>query len=73
MVVSKLGKVSAGTGCSVEDCTQTAIRSISVDKAKSAGLKIGNVKRAYLCKEHYKALKKSLKKEKLIEKWRHMG
>jgi len=28
-------------------------------------------KRAYLCKDHYKAFKKGSKKDKQIEKWRH--
>ena len=41
-----------------------ADRSISADKVKAAGLKIGTDKRAYLCKEHYKEYKKKSKKDK---------
>jgi hypothetical protein len=49
-----------------------AIRSLSYDKAKSSGLKvIGEGKRAYLCKEHYKEFKKKTKKDKTIDKWRY--
>jgi len=38
---------------------------------RSAGLKVGNEKRAYLCKEHYKEYKKKTKKDKQLEKWRY--
>ena len=48
-----------------------AIRSISADKVKAAGLKVGDDKRAYLCKEHYKEYKKKTKKDKTLDKWRY--
>jgi hypothetical protein len=38
---------------------------------KSAGLKVGESRRAFLCKEHYKEFKKETKKDRVLEKWRH--
>jgi thymidine kinase len=67
-----VGRIDKGENCSVSGCGNEAERSISADKVKAAGLKIGNVdKRAYLCKEHYKEYKKKSKKDKLLDKWRH--
>jgi len=40
-----------------------AIRSISADKVKAAGLKVGDDKRAYLCKEHYKEYKRKQERQ----------
>ncbi|MBL7167378.1 hypothetical protein ISS40_01770 [Candidatus Bathyarchaeota archaeon] len=65
-----MGKISKGTTCSVAGCDDDAVRSVSLPKAKSAGLDIEG-KRAYLCKDHYKEFKKGSKKDKQIEKWRH--
>jgi hypothetical protein len=38
---------------------------------KSAGLKVDESRRAFLCKEHYKEFKKGTKKDRVLEKWRH--
>ncbi|MQY83170.1 hypothetical protein GH157_05695 [archaeon] len=65
-----MGKISKGTECSVAGCDDDAVRSVSLPKAKSAGLDVEG-KRAYLCKDHYKEFKKGSKKDKQIEKWRH--
>lgn len=56
--------------CSVSGCSGEAVRSISADKVKSAGFKVGSERRAYLCKEHYKEFKKKTKKDKQLEKMR---
>jgi uncharacterized protein YlaI len=64
-----LGRIDKGAKCSV--CGMEAIRSISADKVKAAGLKVGDDKRAYLCKEHYKEYKKKTKKDKTLDKWRY--
>ena len=64
-----MGRIDKGAKCSV--CGIEAIRSISADKVKAAGLKVGDDKRAYLCKEHYKEYKKKTKKEKTLDKWRY--
>ncbi len=65
-----MGKISKGPTCSVAGCDVDAVRSVSLPKAKSAGLDVEG-KRAYLCKDHYKEFKKGNKKDKQIEKWRH--
>jgi len=39
----------------------------------SAGLKVGEARRTYLCRDHYKEYKRETKKERKLEKWRHMG
>jgi hypothetical protein len=65
-----MGRIGKGTKCSVANCEEEAVRSISGPKAKASGLDVEG-KRAYLCKEHYKQYKKGSKQEKQIEKWRH--
>lgn len=65
-----MGKIRKGTKCSVADCDEEAVRSVSVPKAKAAGLDMEG-RRAYLCKEHYKEFKKGSRKERRIERWRH--
>jgi thymidine kinase len=65
-----LGRIDKGVKCSV--CGKDAVRSLSADKVRSAGLRIGSSeKRAFLCKEHYKEFKKKTKKDKQLEKWRY--
>ena len=67
-----MGRIGKGEKCSVSGCGKDAIRSLSTEKAKSAGLNIGSVgKRVYLCREHYKEFKKKTKKDKTIDKWRY--
>jgi len=66
-----LGRVAKGVKCSVTGCGNDAVRSLPVDKVKSAGLKVGEARRVYLCKEHYKEFKKETKKDRVLEKWRH--
>ncbi|HVP27375.1 MAG TPA: hypothetical protein VMT26_06910 [Candidatus Bathyarchaeia archaeon] len=67
-----MGRIDKGVKCSV--CGKEAVRSLAVDKVRSAGLKVGvGEKRAYLCKEHYKEYKKKTKKDKQLEKWRFSG
>lgn len=67
-----MGRIDKGMKCSVSGCSRDAERSIPIDKAKSAGLKVGgDEKRAYLCHEHYKEFKKKSKKDKTLEKWRY--
>ncbi|MEM3695941.1 MAG: hypothetical protein QXQ94_00345 [Candidatus Bathyarchaeia archaeon] len=69
-----MGRVDKGVKCSVSGCGGEAIRSLSAEKVRSTGLNVGSSeRRAYLCKEHYKEYKKKTKKDKMLEKWRHMG
>jgi hypothetical protein len=65
-----LGRVDKGVKCSVVACGRDAVRSLSAEKVRAAGLRVGMEKRAYLCKEHYKEYKKKTKKDKQVEKWR---
>lgn len=65
-----MGRIGKGTKCSVANCGEDAVRSVNGAKVKSAGLDVDG-KRAYLCKEHYKAYKKGSKRDRQIEKWRH--
>ena len=67
-----MGRIEKGVKCSVSGCGKEAVRSISADKVKSAGLNVSaKEKRAYICKEHYKEYKKKTKKDKTLEKWRY--
>jgi len=66
-----LGRIDKGAKCSVSGCGREAVRSLSAEKVKVAGLKVDTEKRAYLCKEHYKDYKKKTKKDKQIERWRY--
>ena len=68
-----MGRVSKGVKCSVAGCDKEAVRSLSSEKVSSAGLKVGEARRAYLCKDHYKEYKRETKKERKLEKWRYMG
>ena len=68
--VSDMGRIGKGTKCSVANCDEDAVRSISGPKTKAAGLDVEG-RRAYLCREHYKQYKKGSKKDKRIERWRH--
>jgi hypothetical protein len=69
-----LGRVDKGVKCRISGCSGEAVRSLSAEKVRSAGLKVGSgERRAYLCKEHYKEYKKKTKKDKMLEKWRYKG
>jgi hypothetical protein len=67
-----LGRIDKGVKCSVSGCGREAVRSLSTEKVRSAGLNVGsNQRHSYLCKEHYKEYKKKTKKDKQLEKWRY--
>jgi hypothetical protein len=66
-----LGRVAKGVKCGVSGCGGEAVRSLSAEKVRAAGLRVGSERRAYLCKEHYKEYKKKTKKDKQIEQWRY--
>jgi len=64
--------------CDVTDCEKTAERSLPEEKIadalKKEGLKLAKAKhrsrRANLCKDHYRVIKKHLKKASKIERMR---
>ncbi len=67
-----MGRIEKGEKCNVSGCNNEAMRSITADKVKAAGLSVGSAdKRAYICKEHYKEFKKKTKKDKTLDKWRY--
>ena len=68
-----MGRVSKGVKCNVAGCTQTAVRSVSPDAVAQAKMDIGGARRAYLCRAHYREMKKRSKKDRQIERWRQMG
>jgi hypothetical protein len=65
-----LGKVGKGIKCTVTGCTEDAVRSVSPTDVSRARLKVTTMGRGYLCKNHYKELKKKLRKDKQVEQWR---
>ncbi len=66
-----MGKVGKGIKCSVSGCGEDAIRSVSAEDASRAGLKAATTTgRSYLCKNHYKEMKKKTKKDRQVERWR---
>lgn len=65
-----MGRVDKGIKCIVVNCSEVAIRSISIEKVESAGLKVNEARRGYLCKQHYREYKKKNKEDRRVEKWR---
>ena len=66
-----MGKVDKGVGCDVAGCKNQAERSISRAETADSGLTLGgDGRRAYLCREHYKAWKKATKKARTLERSR---
>ena len=66
-----MGRIDKGQKCNVAGCGREAVRSITAEKVRKAGLNVStNEKRAYICKEHYKEYKKKTKKDKTLDKWR---
>jgi thymidine kinase len=67
-----MGRIDKGVKCSASGCGREAVRSLSAEKVRTAGLKVGSdERRTYLCKEHYKEYKKKTKRDKKIERWRY--
>ena len=70
---------SKGKVCSIENCENESVRSLSTEKAgealNSAGLsyKVSRRNRIYLCTAHYKKIKKHLKKAQKEERLRQTG
>jgi hypothetical protein len=66
-----LGRIAKGVKCNVSGCGLEAVRSLSAEKVRATGLRVGSERRAYLCKTHYKEYKKKTKKDKQLEQWRY--
>ncbi|MHA1298228.1 MAG: hypothetical protein ACTSO9_02160 [Candidatus Helarchaeota archaeon] len=67
-----MGTITKGKQCSVKGCEKEALRSLSIVQVYNyLELKTGSkLRRAYLCKDHYKEYKKKSKKDKKTEKLR---
>lgn len=66
-----MGKVGKGVGCSVSSCSIEAERSISREQLAGSSLSIGSDgRRVYLCKEHYKAWKKTTRESRTLARAR---
>ena len=68
----RLGRVKKGVHCSVLNCDEEAVRSLSSQKVSSTDFKIEDRRRIYLCEKHYKTYKKKTKKDRRIESWRRV-
>lgn len=66
-----MGKVDKGISCSVMGCSNKAVRSLSRSELGVSGLNVGGEeRRAYLCRDHYKAWKKATKKSRALDRSR---
>lgn len=66
-----MGKVGKGVKCSVSGCGEDAVRSVPSEEAARAGLRVSSsTGRSYLCKSHYKEMKKKTKKDRQVDQWR---
>ncbi|MEM2926413.1 MAG: hypothetical protein QW220_07260 [Candidatus Bathyarchaeia archaeon] len=61
-----------GKSCDIEGCQNLAERSLPLERVEKAGMlaKEDEGRRVYLCKGHYKELKKKLKNDRKVEKWK---
>jgi len=66
-----MGKVSKGIKCSVVDCGEDAVRSLTGEKVDAAGLKIRKARHVYLCRGHYKEFKKATRKDRMLNESRY--
>ncbi len=54
--------------CDVKGCGKDADRSVAGEAAREAGLDVEEgLRRAHLCKDHYKQFKKATKEERKLE------
>ena len=66
-----MGRVDKGVPCDVKGCSNHAARSLSREQLGGSGLSVTSEgRRVYLCHEHYKEWKKTMKKDKSLERAR---
>ena len=68
-----MGRIAKGTKCSIDGCDKLAVRSLSTERVIKTGLKVGETRKTYLCRDHYKEFKRNsiVKNQKRMDKWRH--
>ncbi len=55
--------------CDVSGCSEPSVRTVSGEKARKGGLSIPeSLRKAHLCKKHYKDFKKATKKDRELER-----
>jgi hypothetical protein len=74
MELNIMGKISKGTKCNIDGCDKLAVRSLSTERVIKAGFQVGETRRTYLCKDHYREFKRKaiVKNQKRMDKWRHI-
>lgn len=65
-----MGRVAKGAMCSVADCSDDAMRSLSSKRVALQGVDTSRGGRVYLCRAHYKAHKKQAGTSRRVERWR---
>ena len=66
-----MGLIAKGAKCSVTGCSADGVRSLTASKVEGTGVSIPHgLKKAILCKEHYKEWKKATKDDRDTEKAR---
>ncbi len=66
--VPQPGKKKAKT-CDVSGCSEESVKTVSAQKARDAGLSVpSDIRKAHLCKKHYKQYKKATKKDRELER-----
>ncbi|MFQ6084870.1 MAG: hypothetical protein ACE5OY_01190 [Candidatus Bathyarchaeia archaeon] len=66
-----MGRVARGTVCSVVGCNERAVRSVSAEQISEAKMSVEATGRSYLCKEHYKEVKRKGKRKRKLEMLRY--
>ena len=67
-MAERKSKPKEGEVCQVKGCGKPAERSVSGESAREAGLAVEEgLKRAHLCKDHYRQYKKSTKQDRVLE------
>lgn len=65
-----MGRITKGTTCSVQGCTDGAVRSLAAKRVAFTDVDAGRGGRVYLCRAHYKAHKKQTGDARRVERWR---
>jgi len=66
-----MGLIAKGAKCSVTGCDKDGVRSLTASKVEGTGVDIPRgLKKAILCKEHYKEWKKATKDDRDTEQAR---
>jgi len=66
-----MGLIAKGAKCSVSGCDNDGVRSLTASKVEGTGVNVPHgLKKAILCKEHYKDWKKATKDDRDTEKAR---